>query len=330
MARFKRTEMFMRIADGEDSTLFVPVSDHIGKESPYKNPLAIAAVAVSPTSVLFSLLHPTRKNRSRYTAEVSFPQAQLSRLERKAEKNTSSDPTTVFVSMDDQIHELTLSVDPNGLAHVSDPNNSTFELPVRGVMMDIFWFSPKVKRQVAVTFTGNFGKPGTDETLARAVAMSLNSLSGLADFRTVSTISRVDVPKAAGTVGGSTRMSRAAIDHVSGTVPVYLYREDGQPVASGSAEVLVDLVNANPSLPVLMCRYTPSAEIDGVFHPYLQVMDRAIAAHFTSALTADFIEQIVCDVVLGDVDDRTAEAVGSALSSLPGVQLSPSRFQLMS
>lgn len=332
MTRFKRTEMFMRIQDsnGEAETItssFVPVSEHIGKPSPYRKPLAIAAIAVTDSTVLFSLLHPTNKNRSRYTEEVAFPNPALSRLERKAADHRTEDPTVLYVTMGENTHTLSMSIDSSGLVHLSDPDNATFEITRRGVMFDAFFYSAKVKRQVAFTFTGYFGRPDQAETVVRAVAMAINSLSALADFRTVTGISHVDVPAPVGK-SAPTSAARSKVEYVERAVPVWLYREDNVAVGGGTVTVWVDLLNANPSLPVLLCRYTPSEDIAEVFHAYTKELDRAISSHLNDRLGADFVERIVCDIVLGDVDTRTVDAVTEALSDVEMVQMTPSRSQI--
>ena len=314
----------MRIADGEDNSIYVPVSEHLGKPSPYRKPIAIAAVAVADEAIYFSLLHPTKKNVGKFTSEVVFPNGPLSRLARKVQHNTSEDPHTMFVSFGEEEHQLTFTTDASGLAHITDDNNTMMEMPVRGILMDIHWYSPKVRRKVAVTFTGNFARPGTQDTLVRVVSMIVNSAAGLSDFRTVTGINRVDVPTK--TTSDESTLRRSNTTHVQHRIPVWLYKEDGAALVQGDVLVTVDLLNANPSMPVLMNRYEPSANIEQVWHSYLTALDRAVTAHLIDTLSAEFVEQIVVDIVLGDVDARTVTEISNALVQLGGVKLTPSRY----
>ena len=326
---------FVRVASPDGQINFFNVSSYVGKEMPYQKPQATCAMHVEDNVVSFSMLHLTKKTATNIAGQaIAMPKGPLSRLQRRASSFEIA-PGEIVVEYDEQVYRLNYKTDDAGLATldvapgggVGDDKNDdlTFELPLRAVQISLYVRSERVGRVLAVGFIGHLGKPATPETITRAAAMVLNSMSGLAEFRLLSGIETVKVPTAPSKWTSAPRV-RKAEDRVYFELGVNLYSVEYAPVAAGLVTVEVDLENANPTTGRLLYHINPSESVAEVFAEYRPVIDGAITDTLRKEL-GDELTQITYDVVLGEVDSGTIERLRNSVVSLRSIDVTPREYR---
>ena len=219
--------------------------------------------------------------------------------------------------------------DENNVARLeSIGDEHSFELPKGALHVSLYLQSPvaAVARPLAVGFIGHVGKPGGSETVSRVVAMVLNSISHLPDFRILAQIEHCAVPANLSRGGGSPKAVRGnASSKVSFNARVYLFDEQLSPMGAGIVGCEVDMENANPTSGKLLVSYHCEESLAGVFERYRAELDRAVANHLRQAIGEDGITAITYDIVLGSVTPSTVEQLKAVGNSLPGLDISPTQ-----
>lgn len=337
-SRARKEAFFVRVADTEGAVAFFNATSHIGKEMPFTKPLATCAMRVTPDAVGFSLLHiPARKAADFTGKAIEIPRGPLARLERKAAGLIELGDKELVVELEEATYSLAMALDDNGIATLemtaceSNPEAGeiSFELPRGAVKLSVYLRSPAVKRTIGIGFIGHLGKPEGSETVARATAMVLNSLSQLVEFRVLSGIETVTVPAAPSRWSGSRKVHvRRAEEKATISVPVWLFSTELELAAAGQVGVEVDLENANPTSGRILCHYSPSEEVAPVFDAYRTSFDGAISQVLRTTLGDEEMASITYDIVLGDVSAGTIERLREALAGVAaGLDMTPAQFR---
>lgn len=348
--RPRKEAFFVQVETGEDKTpIFFNATRELGKPMPFSKPLATCALRVNDGAVLFSLLKLSNRTRQNLAEQpLEMPRGPLARLDRKLASLGELPAGELRVeigkveALEGREFRLSLTRDENGVASVEtlgevrrDENGDVtaveadeigFELPRSALQVSIFLPSPKANRVVAMGFIGHVGKPETAETLARVVALVLNHATGLAEFRLLAAIERVNVPASPARFAVK-KVARKSEDLVRFVVPVRMWQgEPPQPLAAGNIQVEVDLDTANPVSGRLLFHYTPSPEIAEHFEEYRSTFDNAVSTAFSQHLGADELTDIVCDIALGDVAAGTLGRLREAGGTVPGLDLLPKQW----
>ena len=180
---------------------------------------------------------------------------------------------------------------------------------------------------MAIGFIGHPGRPGSQENLRRIASMALFSLTQLSHFRVITGMVSVVVPAAVRTAVVAVRKAE---DKAQIEIPLWLFADGNPPAQRVNGTVLceVDLDLANPSTGKLLYHFTPSAEIVDVFEEYRNVLDATVTEVLRTKLDDSEINSIAIEIVLGEVDSRTAGRVRDALQGLAGgLDLTPHQRQ---
>ena len=328
--RPRKEAFFVRVPAADSSVSFFNATEHLGQEMPFAKPQATCAMRASADSVVFSLLHLTKRTAANIVgAPVEMPRGPLSRLERKASQVDELAPGELTVEINDAVYKMIVTRDDNGVASVEmagDEADVNIELPMSALHLSLYFRSPVVPRTVAVGFIGHLGKPGAPETVTRAASMVLFSITQLVEFRILSGIETVRVPSAPG------RWTAAAVrkneDKVQCAVPVWFFSNDLAPLGSGHVGVAIDLDNANPSSGRLLCHYTPDEAIAEVFTAqFRNIFDMAMSELLRLHLGEDELATITYDIVLGDVASGTVDRLREALATMTGLDFTPQQYR---
>ena len=330
---------FVRLTTPDDGPAFFNVTAHLGRVMPYSKPQATCAMRVEANTVAFSLLHLTKKAGAKIAGDtIHMPHGPLAKLMRQTQTVEDLPDGTISAEINGREHRFDLTINDAGVAYVeiqagygegdNQDGDITFELPFKAITASVFLNSAAVQRRIAVGFIGHVGKPGTPETVTRAVAKILNSISGLVEFRVLTGIETVQVP-AAPSQWIAQRYVRRDEDKVVVEIPVYLFDKEHNVIDSGAAVVEIDLDNANATTGRLLYHITPAENIEETFAPYRSICDLAITEQLRIMLGQDEIEGITFDVVLGDVGSGTLERLRDAMVVFGnGIDLSPSQWKL--
>lgn len=209
-----------------------------------------------------------------------------------------------------------------------------FELPISGVRLRVFLRSPVRERILAYGYGGYLTrKPGETETLIRATALSLNSILGLATFRMLSGLGRVEVPPLP---TGITAPARPAEKRVIFSVPALLFTDEGTPAARGHVAAEVDVDHVDPVTGGLRfhlsegdrLEWNPAMADSVRFQSYERVLTDALAAAFQSALGEDTARDIAYDIMLSDLRPEAVTKLRAAATALPGLAATPSQAEV--
>jgi hypothetical protein len=317
--------------DGGDARAeFVPATAHVGRPMPYRRPLAICALAVWEDVVALSLMHLSRRAAAKVSGSVvHMPRLLLARLRERALREQDLSPGVVVATDGTSRWRFELRRDDAGVATLeADPEDfapKAVTLSGRPVQLSCFTGSV-VGRRLALGFSGHLGKPGSVDTADRLVAMVLHSAAGLGEFRVLAGFEAVRVPPRVGRWGlpaGPGLRDRAAAHWEVG-----IFDLDAAPVRSGKVEVEVDLESANPATGRLLVHLRGLEGLDdGDVAAHRGAVEAAVAEVLRSAF-GDELDQIVYDVVLGEVSSGTVERLRAALGSVAGVDVSPHGYRL--
>lgn len=328
--RPRKEALFVQVPSPDGTVEFHDVSSHLGKLMPFKNPKATCGMRVSDEVVSFSLLHLTKKTAvSMLTKEIAIPRGPLTRVERRAlELAAEIADDEVVIESDLGVQRCKLTRDANGVAELEPVGDDTaFELPREAVKLSIYTRNALLGRLVAIGFIGHPGRPGSQENLRRIASMALFSLTQLSHFRVITGMVSVVVPAAARTAVVAVRKAE---DKAQIEIPLWLFADGNPPTPRVNGSVLceVDLDLANPSTGKLLYHFTPSAEINDVFEEYRNVLDATVTEVLRTKLDDAEINSIAIEIVLGEVDSRTAGRVRDALQGLAGgLDLTPHQRQ---
>lgn len=324
---------FVQIANPDRSMTFVNVSDRLGRPMEFTRPLATCALRVTEGAVLFSALKLYKKSLTALQGKpMQMPPGPLARLERLvAALPTAPAENELIVEFNGQHHTLAMSRDENNVVTLDmagDAEEVVFELPRTTLPLTMFWRSPRAGRTVAAAWIGYQNKPGTPETLTRAVAYALNHLTGIGEFTVIGGIEKVVVPPPPGryTVAQQVRKPE---DEVTFDVPVRLW--DGEPptpVGAGVVKVKVDLDNANPVNGRLLFSIAPDEAVAPHWDAYRGRFELAVSEAFAHHFDSDELTDLVCNIALGEVGPGDVERLREASAKVTGFDLTPREFRL--
>lgn len=328
---------FVQVAGDSGVPQYFNITERIGRTMPFQRPIATVAMRATGKTVAFSLLmvsNKARKNVRELT--VDMPESPLARLLRKSRSVGNLTTAQLVVEVGSTTYPLELERDASGCVAVSHPAEITepamFEIPRGGPKVTIFLKSPTVDRVLAVSSMGARypGKPGSQESVVRAVSMVLFSLSQLLEFRMLSGIETVDVPAAMSRWADEAPTAVTPDENVSQIVPVWLFAGDPPaPAASGHIRVSVDLHNANPSTGRLLLRHEPHPDIAASFEAYRTQFDKAVGDLLVHKIGDVDLADMTYSVVLGQLDEGAVERIREALEEIAvGIDLAADRYRV--
>jgi hypothetical protein len=325
--RPRKEALFVQVPSPDGVVEFHDVTTHVGKTMPFKNPKATCGMRVTDTSVVFSLLHLTKKTATSISEkELLVPRGPLTRIERRAAELAGEiGDDDVIIESDAGTQRCRITRDPNGVAELEPVGEDLhFELPKEAVKISIYTRNPTLGRLIGVGFIGHPGRPGTQETLRRIASMALFSLTQLSHFRVITGMVSIVVPTAA---RGLAPVVRKSEDKVQLEIPVWLFAEGNPPVlrASGSVIMEVDLDRANPATGKLLYHFGPSDDIAAIFEEYRVILDSTVTEVLRESMDDSEVNSIAIEIVLGEVNSGTVGRLRDAL--LPrlsgGLDLTP-------
>lgn len=321
-----REKLYVQVMEQDRSPAFVDVSSSVGRVVEFTKPVASAALQVNPDSVLVSCLKLSAKSRTAFSSRpLSWPVGPVARLSRWLDNVDELGEGQLLMHLDQLDAAFTVRVDDAGIASLDTADgteDTLIELPRQALNVSLAMAGPR-GRPLGVAWTGYLNKPGTPETVTRIAAQVLNHVSGLAPFQALTGISTVRVPAPTGRFVLAT--TRGPAGNVTVTVPVQLWPADGgESVGGGTVEVAVDLEDANATTNSILLHLTPSPGLAEAFTPYRSVFEHLVTGEILNQYGADEVEDLVCDIVLGELSSGQLERLKEATSRLAlGVQLSP-------
>ncbi|WP_433467294.1 hypothetical protein [Spirillospora sp. CA-128828] len=368
-----KEEFYVRRLFDDDVPVFVDATKNVRQDLPYplsakKALKATCGVRTDNEVVAFSLRNYTGKQAEREVEHVEstvdgrvtaqnqlrlrMPRRTLHGLNETARALSVVLGDEVITELDGDLYVLTLARNGNEgeltlagklarseggyvRSELSDADTE-FELPVAGVRLRIFLRSPVRERIIAYGFSGYLTrKPGEMETVTRATALALNSILGLATFRMLSQLERIDVPPVP---RGNAARPRKAADRVTFTVPALLFTEDGTPAARGHAAAEIDLDQVDPVTGGLQLHVTAGDQLEWnpavaetvQFDAYERVLTETIGAMLHSVLGADTVRDLAYDIMLGDLGPDSITRLRAATTGLPGLAAKPSQAEVRS
>ena len=194
--KIRKESIFVRVPAPDNTADFHDITHLIGKPMPFSNPKATCGMRVSSNSVVFSLLHLTKRAVSGLTKKsVESPRGPLARLERIAADYKDLAVGSLVAIYDEKVYNFVMEKDSNGVLDLSSPDSDfIFDLPKQAVQISLIFKSPNTGRIIVVGFIGHLGKPGNNDSVRRVSSMVLFSLSQLLQFRLLADIETVSVP----------------------------------------------------------------------------------------------------------------------------------------
>lgn len=330
--RAQKEELFMRVIV-DDAPVFLNVTSHVGKTSPYTSKVkSSVGFRVSPDVAAYSLLQVTKSSMKRLVDKpLQIPRGTLGHLESTATQMVKDDTLgkdELVAFFDGTEYRFSLAIDDAGVLTVEPKfEDDPFELPPRAMRYDLFLRSPKVDRVLAVSFSGHLDrKPGESETRTRAVLKVLANLSGLANFHLLAGFAAVDMPGAPS--GPPIAPKRKADDKVIFDVPTCVFTEDGADVVGqGTVSVEVDLDHANASTGQLLYHIAPDEQLTSVFAVYKSTMADAIATEVRKLMSEAEQRDLTYDIVLGDVSVGSIDRLRDITAQVPALDLTPTQYR---
>jgi hypothetical protein len=364
----RKESFYALVADPVDPTrtVFVNVSDHIGRPWPFAKPKATCGVRVAQNVVAYSMLVLTNRVVTKITeGPVTLPRGPLAKLERHAARHAGLETTSVVAVLADAVCKFTLERDENKVGSLSlteiikrdqatsdelgleslfedeaadarggsISEDGTLELPKASVQVAIYLSSPRIPGYtLALGFIHHFGKAGDTETVSRLVAKSLSLATQLADFRLLAGLESMDVPPAPNRANYSKARTKPKSMDAGGLIPVQLFADAQgasapEAVASGSVGVEIDLSHINQASGKLLFHLSPDAQLAPHFELYRNIFTIAVLDLLRERVGMAELEQIVDQVVLGMVTTTSAEALRTALRNPGQINLTPSLIQ---
>lgn len=326
----RKEAFYVRVTLPDDTSQFMLATEFIGREMPFDKPRETCAVRMYDDVVALSLLHVTKRRASSLQGKViAMPSGMLTRLARRAKELDDLEPGVVIIERENELHRLKMVTDDHGVAHLeAEEGEPAIELDPRGERLSLYLKSPVRDKILALAFIGHLGKPGTPETITRCAAKVMNAALALDIFRVLAGVETLAVPSRPG-ITSTTQMVRS----VSAEFPIFLYTDPAAageaptPVAAGKAVLEVNLEHANAATENLLYKIHPDERIAPHFEAYKETCTSFLASQIRAAL-GDDLRGIVLDVVLGEVEQSTADRVREMLEEgLGGVDLTPTQWR---
>jgi hypothetical protein len=343
-ARPVKEKFYVRVPIEQGPVLFCDATAYIGKQMPYTKPQATCAMRVEAETVYFSLLHVSRKNAAEFAAKpIKIPrgpvikmkkglsQIELESLDVWAEVELSETETLLhrYHIKRDENSVCRLEIIPGYGSGDEKADDPTFDLPIRAVEMRIYLRSPKVQRNIAVNFIGHVGKPRTPESVGRAAAMVLNSMSGLAEFRQIAGIEAMRVP--APPAKWAARMApRREEERAIFSVALQMFTPEYAPVGAGDLSVEIDLEALNQATGRLLFHVHAPEHLQERFDAEYRsiVTENALVDAFRKELGVEELELAVYEILLGEVSLGTIERLREAGKKITGIDATPREYRL--
>lgn len=338
----KKEDLFMRVVV-DDAPVFLNVTNHVGKKSPYSTKVkSTVGVRASNQVMAYSLLQVTKSAAKQMMQRpLQIPRGTLTVLEAQAldyvKKDSLADDEIVAV-MDKEEYRFASTVDDAGILSLEPQfEDDPYELPPRALRIDFYLRSKKVDRVLAVGFSGHLDRrPGESETRTRTVLKVITNLLALANFSLLTDFNAVDLPMPP--AGPPVAPKRKADDRVEFKIPVRLFTEDAQPVmvgeeeseqypAQGNVSVEIDLDHANASTGQLLYHITPDEALKPAFGPYKDNMANFVTMVVNEVIGDEERRDLTYDIVLGDVSAGAIERMQKATADLGGVDLTPTQHR---
>ncbi|MBO2465324.1 hypothetical protein [Actinomadura violacea] len=364
-----KEEFYIRRLFDDDVPVFVEATRYARLEQPYtlsakKSLKATCAVRTDDEVVAFSLRGYTAKQVEKEVEHVEavvdgktamhnllrprMPRKTLHDLTEAARDLAPALGDDVIVDLDGDLYVLTLArAGTQGeLALVGKLTrgdggytrtavaDAEFQLPVTGVRLRLFMRSPVRERVLAYGFSGYLTRrPGESETVTRAAALALNNLLGLATFRMLSGLQRVEVP--ARQAGAPVRQ-RSPEERVLFEVPVLLFTDDEIPAARGFAAAEIDLDHIDPESGGLRVHigegdrleWNPAVAGTVSFEAFRQVLADTTATMVHSVLGEEALRDLAYDIMLSDAGTEVMTRLRAATTGLPGLAATPRRAEV--
>jgi len=337
-----KEKFYVRVPIEQGPVLFCDATAYIGKEMPYSKPQATCAMRVESDAVYFSLLHISRKNASEFAAKpIKIPRGPVTKMQKGlTDLDLESRDVWVEIELSETetlLHRYSISRDENGVGRLEvipgygagdeKADDPTFDLPIRAVEMRLYLKSPKLGRKVAVNFIGHIGKPRTPESVGRAAAMVLNSISGLAEFRQIAGIEAMRVP-APSAKWAARPAPRRDEERVVFNLPIQMFSVEYAPVGAGDIVVEIDLESINQATGRLLFHVTAPEHVAEVFNAEYRtiVVENALPDAIRKEL-GDDLDMIVYEIMLGEVGLQTVERLKAATVGLMGFDLTPREYR---
>jgi hypothetical protein len=342
-ARPVKEKFYVRVPIAQGPVLFCDATAYIGKEMPYAKPQATCVMRVEVDTVYFSLLHISRKNATEFAQKpIKIPRGPVEKM-RKGFNGLDLESNDVWVEVefgDDEkiLHRYKISRDENGVGRLEivpgygagddKSDDPTFDLPIKAVEMRLYMKSPKLNRRISVNFIGHIGKPRTPESVGRAAAMILNSMSGLAEFRQIAGIEAMKVP-APPAKWAARPAPRRDEERVVFSVPLQLFTAEYNPVGAGDLVVEVDLESINQATGRLLFHATAPEHMAEVFNTEYRdiVLGNALVEAMRKELGEE-LEMIVYEIMLGEVGLGTVDRIRDAAKKIVGIDATPREYRL--
>lgn len=338
-----KEKFYVRIPIEQGPVLFCDATAYVGKEMPYAKPQATCAMRVESDAVYFSLLHITKKMAADFASRpIKIPRGPVSKMQKgMAGLDIETPDVWVEIDLGDDVilkHRFHIHRDENGVGRLEVvsgfgggddlADDPTFDLPIRSVEVRLYMRSPRVNRKIAVNFIGHIGKPRTPETVGRAAAMVLNSMSGLAEFRQIAGVEAMKVP-APPAKWAARPAPRRDDERVVFNVPLQLFTVEYQPVGAGDLIVEVDLESINQATGRLLFHVQPPEHIAEVFNEGYRhiVVDTALVESMRREL-GDELEMVVYEIMLGEVGLSTVDRLRTAAKAIRGIDATPREYRL--
>lgn len=337
-----KEKFFVRVPIEQGPVLFCDATAYIGKEMPYAKPQATCAMRVEPDTVYFSLLHISRKNAAEFAAKpIKIPRGPVTKMQ-KGLQGLDLESADVWVEIElseteTLLHRYRISRDENGVGRLEiipgfgvgedKADDPTFDLPIRALEMRLYLRSPRVNRRVAVNFIGHVGKPRTPESVGRAAAMVLNSMSGLAEFRQISGVEAMRVP-APPAKWAARPAPRRDEERVVFSVPVQLFTPEYNPVGAGDIMVEIDLESINQATGRLLFHVTAPEHMAERFNEeYRQVVVGNALVDAMRRELGDELDMVVYEIMLGEVGLGTVDRLRDAAKRVSGIDATPREYR---
>ena len=337
-----KEKFYVRVPIEQGPVLFCDATAYIGKEMPYSKPQATCAMRVEAGAVYFSLLHISRKNAAEFAAKpIKIPRGPVSKMQKGlAAVDLESRDVWVEIELSETetlLHRYSITRDENGVGRLEiipgygsgeeKLDDPTFDLPIRAVEMRLYLLSPKLGRKIAVNFIGHIGKPRTPESVGRAAAMVLNSISGLAEFRQIAGIEAMRVP-APSAKWAARPAPRRDEERVVFNLPIQMFGADYTPVGAGDATVEIDLESINQATGRLLFHVSVPDHLAEKFNEDYRpiVVENALPDTMRKVLGED-LDMIVYEIMLGEVGLGTVDRLREAVKGLIGFDVTPREYR---
>lgn len=329
--RIIKEAFFVQVKTPDNALVYFDETKRLGRKSAYQRPEATCALRVSERGLVFSVLKHTKKSRGQAAEQtLELPLGPLGRGQRILNDAAELEAGKALVEVAGEKYVLALEVDDNGMVSIdADGQEDLFTLPGGRVRISAMWSPGAGKRPVVVLYQGHVGKPGSEETVSRAVAIVLQLLTVLPAFSLFTGISSVRIPASTARFV-ATRPTVKDTDRPRKQVVAHLWEEGAQaaltPTEGVAINVELDLEQANPVSSQFNFHFDVPEEFQEAFKPMRETFHDAVLTAVKGYLDADEINELVLSLVLGELSDGDLERLREAVNQIPNVNLTTKQW----